>query len=514
MTPAELLLDDSTQSTAPHIEPFRPFPIEALPKPIASFVRDCANAIGCDPSFIALPLLVGFASAIGNSRRIQLKRGWTEPAILWGAIIGESGSTKSPALELALRPLHQRQDRQMREYHETQDQWLRDKEINEVKKAAWKQEVAKAASRDQAPPDPPSEVEEPTCNRCWTDDATIEALAKLLQENPRGLLTIRDELVSWLHFDRYSKSGGGSEAGKWLEMFGGRTLVVDRKTSPTIYVPQAAVSIIGGIQPDILWRGLGQEHRDNGLLARLLLTKPPKRAKQWTDADIDPAAEAKIAKIFEALYDLDPASGPDGEARPAIIMLTNEGKQAWITFYNEHNQEQADLTGDLSAAWSKLEGYAARFALVHHLVRAACNEDVGNAIDAKSIEAGVTLSRWFGNEAKRVYSALSEDEESRNHRQLVEMIELHGGQVSIREWQRKRSHKKAKDAKAELEGLVEAGFGTMENTAPGAKGGRPTTRFVLTMRAAEDSSTIIPATTEPPSPENSQIADDEEWGEL
>lgn len=501
-------LTKPTQPPVPRVEPFQPFPIEALPKAVADFVTASAKAIGCDPSFVALPLLVGFASAIGNSRRVQLKRGWTEPAILWGAIIGESGSTKSPALELALRAVRQRQDQMMKAHREASDQWQRDNEIFEAQKTAWKRE---AASHPETASDPPAAPEPPTCERCWTDDATIEALAKLLQDNPRGLLLIRDELAGWLNFDRYSANGKGGEAAKWLEVFGGRPLLVDRKTSATIYVPQAAVSIIGGIQPGILARYVGQEHRDNGLLARLLLTMPPRRAKVWTEADIDPKAEASIASIFEGLHGMTPALNAEGEQRPAIVMLTAEGKRAWIEFYDEHNAEAANLSGDLAAAWAKLEGYAARLALVHHLIRQVSPENgeaVGEGIDAVSIAAGVKLSRWFALEARRVYAVLGEDDDARQRRQSVEVIERKGGAVTVRDWQRSRSIRKSEDAEAELAQLVTAGVGRWEEVAPGPNGGRPSKRFILNdqgERASDDSK----AKEEP---EGTSVDDD--WGEL
>jgi hypothetical protein len=66
---------------------FRPFPLHALPAPIRGFVDAGARAIGCDPSYLALPLLTAIAAAIGNTRRLELKRGWSAPAILWGAIV-------------------------------------------------------------------------------------------------------------------------------------------------------------------------------------------------------------------------------------------------------------------------------------------------------------------------------------------------------------------------------------------------------------------------------------------
>jgi hypothetical protein len=377
---------------------------------------------------------------------------------------------KPPALELAMRAVRERQRKAMRDHAEAMRTYEAEQLNHERDLTAWK--------RSKDGDDPPEAVEEPKCARCWSDDATIEALAQLLQENPRGLLVIRDELAGWLSFDRYSASKGG-EAAKWLEMFGGRALVVDRKTSGTIYVPQAAVSIVGGIQPGILARYVGQEHRDNGLLPRLLLTMPPRLPRVWTEADIDPKAEARIAAIFDGLYDLKPASNADGEPRPAIVQLTAEGKQAWIDFYNQHNAEAANLSGDLAAAWAKLEGYAARLALVHHLIRKVSGEDVGDGIDAVSIAAGVKLSRWFAHEARRVYAMLAEDDEARQRRQSVELIERKGGSVTVRDWQRTRSHRTADDAEADLAELMTAGVGRWEEVASGPKGGRPSKRFIL-----------------------------------
>lgn len=525
--------DKLTQPTKLPIEPFQPFPVDALPDAVAPFVNASAKAIGCDPSFIALPLLVGFASAIGNSRRVQLKRSWTEPAILWGAIIGESGSTKSSALELAFRAVRDRQQKAMREHNEAMQDYEVARLHYERDLAAWK--------RSKADTDPPEALKAPTCERCWTDDATIEALAKLLQDNPRGLLVIRDELAGWLHFDRYNAKGKGAEVSKWLEMFGGRALVVDRKTSGTIYVPQAAVSIIGGIQPGILTRYIGQEHRDNGLLAWLLLTMPPRRAKIWTEADIDPMAKVGISSIFEALYDLKPALDADGESAPAIVQLTAEGKRDWIMFYNEHNAEAANLCSELAAAWSKLEGYAARFALVHHLIRQVSNETVVDGIDAVSIAAGVKLARWFAHEARRVYAMLAEDDESQQSRQLIELIERRDGSISTCELTRsgpRQYRGNPEAAGAALDVLAERGYGcwkytqrkkvfTLKGSGPGPtsppdgtkNGGSVSSSNGATINSHFNEGGLLPSVDdreaeEEPTPEDASAIGDDDWGVL
>lgn len=465
------------QAEAVHIEQAIPFPVSCLPQPVARFVDISSRAIGCDPSYVALPLLAGLASAIGNARRIQLKRGWSEPAIIWAAIVGDSGTLKSPALWVALQAVRGRQHVAMKQHAEAMA-------LYEVELVQYERDL-QDWKRSKAQEDPPVRPEEPKASRYWCDDTTVEALAVLLLQNWRGLLLVRDELSGWLgSFDRYSQ-GKGADAAKWLEMFGGRSIMVDRKggSSKTIYVPRAAVSVTGGIQPGTLQRALGVEHRENGLAARLLLACPSRRPKRWTETDISPELENQIEAVFEKLYSLEPRADWDGETQPLDLALTPAAKDAWVAFYDEHAIEQAELTGDLAATWSKLEGYAARLALIVHLTRWAVGdptlEDV-NVVDEQSIKAGVELSTWFGYEARRVYSILGENPEQREHRRLIEMIRSKGGSVTIREVQRSsRKYTNAKDAEQALEALVEAGVGVWEDPKPGPAGGRPVRRFVL-----------------------------------
>jgi hypothetical protein len=87
----------ATPPTVREIESYKSFPVVAFPEPIRAYVSQGALALGCDPAYLALPALAVAASAIGNTRTIRLKRGWEEPAIVWSAIVGDSGTLKSPA---------------------------------------------------------------------------------------------------------------------------------------------------------------------------------------------------------------------------------------------------------------------------------------------------------------------------------------------------------------------------------------------------------------------------------
>jgi hypothetical protein len=465
----------------PAVPAFTPFPVDVLPEPIRRFVIEGSSAIGCDSSYVALPLLSALASAIGNTRRIALKRGWSEPAIVWTVIVGESGSAKSPALELALRPIRKRQHDAMKRHADAMREYADAMAMHERDVAHWRK------SKSDAPP--PAKPEAPIADRCWTDDVTTEALGVLLQQNPRGLLMVRDELSGWFAFDRYVQGRGG-DAAKWLEMFGGRPMVVDRKTGGTLYVPRAAVSIAGGIQPETLRRALGQEHRDNGLAARLLFAMPPRRAKRWSEADVNPATETAVAAVFDRLFNLTPETGEDGGEQPRLVTLGDGGKRVWVAFYNEHATEQVELSGDEAAAWSKLEGYAARLALVVHLTRWAAGDATlhdPSRVDGVGVKAGVVLARWFGCEARRVYSILGESDEEQEMRRLVEWIERKGGTVTVRDLTRGPREYRGDPERASkaLGELVEAGVGRWEvNDHVGGRG-RPADRFRLLSRRGD-----------------------------
>jgi len=194
---------------------FPPFPVDALPHPIGGFVAAGAKAIGCDPSYLALPLLTAIAAAIGNTRRLVLKRGWWVPPILWGAIIGESGTAKTPAFKLVMRPILERRRKALERHAEQMRQY-------EAELVRWEKEMAKWKRDKKAADDPPEKPDPPQAERLLVSDTTVEALAPILLANPRGVLMARDELAGWTgSFDRYAGSKGTWRIIIALARFGG-----------------------------------------------------------------------------------------------------------------------------------------------------------------------------------------------------------------------------------------------------------------------------------------------------
>lgn len=462
---------------------YKPFVVDYIPEPIRTYIIEGAKTLVCDPAYIALPMLSALASAIGNSRRIKLKEAWHEPAIIWSAIVGESGSMKSPAIDLAMRPLRKMQNEAFREYAEAMEEY--------EKLEAEYQQALREKKKGYDLPDKPVE---PIATRYYCSDVTVEALAGLLSKSPRGLLLARDELSGWVRSFNSYKSGKGGDEAKWLELHRAGTLLVDRKsgTPRIVHIPDASVSILGGIQPSILSQVLGTEHFENGLAARLLLAMPPRRAKQWTEADIDSTLEERVENIFKWLLELEMFDDFDEGLKPRVLSLTPEAQKMWIEFYNDHAKEQAEIAGgEMSAAMSKLEAYAARLALVIHCVRSVtfeCTLESKDCIDERSIAAGVMIANWFKSEIKRVYSVMREGEMQKEQRQLLEMVRRKGGKLTVRALQRSsRAYQGDPDtAENALQELVNIGWGKWEYAQPGSTGGRPSKVFVIESDSGDD----------------------------
>lgn len=454
---------------------WQPYPTAALPEPFGEFVTSTAEALGCDASYVALPLLVAAAAAIGTTRRLAAKTTWKVPSILWGTIVGESGTLKTPALSIALQWTRKHQENWLADYREAQKQFKSDWQVYEKEFGQWK--------RSKNGELPPAAPEAPEATRVLVEDTTVEALAPILQANPRGVLLARDELAGWLGgFDRYANTKG-ADAAHWLSMYNAESLLVDRKTSGTFHVPLAAVSIVGGIQPGILRRALGAENRENGLAARLLLTMPPRHAKRWTEADIVPAVASAVGDVFGRLFALEYDVNQDGKPVARLMRLDADAKKAYVEFYNRHAKALAAAEGDWAAALSKLEEIPLRLALVLHLVRWAAGQPVDpDVVDVDSMARAIQITEWHKHETARVYEILDADEEDEGQRQLIEWITRHGGAASVRDLAHhgpRRFRSDSAAAEVALDSLVEGGFGRWEDAPKNQKGGRPTRVFRL-----------------------------------
>ncbi|MEQ8850137.1 DUF3987 domain-containing protein [Botrimarina sp.] len=448
---------------------WRPFPTHLLPDPLRSLVQEAAAAIGCDESMVALPGLAICAAAIGATRVARIKRGWKEPSILWAALIHPSGGTKSQGRKVVLEPLLAHQRRARREYEEQALAY--EAQQAEYKKAlkAWEK------SKDNGPP--PEAPVLPVEVEFITSDANVEGVIRVLNRNPRGVLLERDELAAWVKsFNQYHN--GGADAQNWIGAHGGDYMKVNRAGfSKSLYVANAAVSVSGTVQPEVLSEVLKGEHTHSGFAARLLMAWPPLKVKRWSEREVSDATQRRYAERLAALLSLDFSVDEEGESYPYPVRLSAGALERFRRFVDEHGLEALDLGNAERAAHAKLEGYAARLALVMQLI----DDPDAEEITEDMISRGIELTRWFGNEAARFYRRRGPDARGGVDEKLVAWIEAKGGVVTARDVQRgRRNLKTIEDVEKALDKLVAAERGEWLPFEIGEKGGQPSRKFKLT----------------------------------
>lgn len=467
---------------------YKSFPTLVLPEPLQSFIREAAAAFGVDDSLLALPTLSALASCVGNSRRISLKSTWQEPCIVWTISVAPSGSMKSPAFRAALAPLHAWQTDEIEHHRAASESFEAEKIEHESKLTEWRKSKKLAT--------PPTKPTPPALRRFVVNDVNVEAVSCILEENPRGVLLARDELAGWLRSFDAHRGGKGGDSARWIETFHGQMLTIDRKTDrQLIHIPRASVCVTGTIQPETLRSSLGREHYENGLAARLLMAMPPRRVHYWSEAELNEKTDRRRIAMYRGLNALTGNTDRHGHLEPIDLPLDAGGKRAFVHFVNYHAEQQILLDGDLAATWSKLQGYAARFALLFHLIRQV-NEDPSlenpNAIDSVSVASAIQLVQWFGDEARRIQSVMIEGETDATTRRLTEVIRAKGGRITIRELQRgSMQGQTASQIRDELITLQSKGVGVLlQLPATGENGGRPKETFILQEVAMEESELI------------------------
>jgi hypothetical protein len=431
------------------------FPLDALPPELAGFVREASRALQCAPEALVLPLLAALGAMIGNSRWIQLKPGWIEPALLWTVVVLASGKVKSPAFDLVLRPL-QHFEAETREQHRLAlRQYEREMTRYRAALRLW----------EKKPYGPmPDEPVRPACLRLQVSDTTIEGLFPILEENPRGVLLQRDELAGWFKsFDAY-RQGQGGDCQHWLSIHRASAVTLDRKKDrESRHVPHAFVAITGGIQPATLRRVLTPEFFESGLVARLLLAWPTSPQRQWTEEGVPAEAIATLQGIYSRLRSL-PMKATDSGSELEVVPLSPEAKLEWAPFYNAMTAAQSSLDEEdpFAAALAKFEGSAARLALIIAFATwaAGTSATAPESIDGAAMRAGIRIARWAAEESRRVYRVLAADEQDQRLRRLCDWIRAQSGGVTPRDLARgPRSYRdNPKGGASDLELLVRRGW--------------------------------------------------------
>jgi hypothetical protein len=442
-----------------------PFPAEVF-GPCADWIKAAAECKGAAPDYVGHTLLTVVGSLIGNTRWAAPQSGWSEPPILFSALIGDPSAGKSPAMDAVLDPVRELETDLAHDYTDKLQEHEDAATIAAVSKSAWKEDIKAAVKDGSELPARPSAARTPDAPvrpRLSFSGATPEKVAEILEALWRSVLLRRDELSGWLgNMNKYS---GGGDRAFWLEAYGGRSYTVERVKRPEpITVDRLTVGIIGTIQPDRL-STLLLNGDDDGLLARLAIVWPERAPLRRPTMSVD---ETVARRAFQRLHELQPAYDEDGKPRPHFVPFDDGAVELLYKFRECCRGFEDTSEGLMKSHIGKFPGLAVRLSVIFAYLDWAIGDvaaEPGRVTAAHLGRACHYVAEYLRPMAIRAYGDAAAPSEERAAIQLARMIlDAHWTEFSIRDVvAKKRSGlRSSKEVNAATRVLIEAGWIRME----------------------------------------------------
>jgi hypothetical protein len=390
-----------------------------LPQVLADFVLDEADRMPCSPDYVAVSLMVSIGAVIGAGCAVKPKRrdDWLVVPNLWGGVIGDPSSKKTPALGVPMRFIDRLEAQEAAKLVEARKVYEAEMAAYEAQQSAVKTEMKKAASSSGSDPfrmasamddfanlDVP---EEPHARRYKTNDASIEKLCDIEARNPNGLMVFRDELMGLLA--SWEKEGHDGDRAFYLEGWNGTgSYNSDRIGRGEQFVKTHCLSILGGIQPDKLETYLSDiaSNLDNdGRIQRFqLLVYPNPVEWEWRDRYPVQGAREAVRDVFDRLASFDPlqdgAHPPNDFVRLPFFYFDDAAQEVFIEWCTALHKEliPAEENPLMRQHLGKFEKLFCSLALILHLAE-------GNIGDVK-VDSALRAAAWcdyLADHARRVY---------------------------------------------------------------------------------------------------------------
>ena len=204
-----------------------PFPIDLIPQPWRDWTADRARGAGAPVDYAVQALLAAVSGVCGAGVEVQITPEWSEPLVLWQALVGGASSGKSPVLE------------RLRGVLATIETLIRRSQ----------------GGREGGPA------------RIVVGNASIRAIAQVVAGNPRGVLLWRDHPSPWLA----ELGRSADDCAHWRQAWSARGVTLEDRGEPPLQLDRIAVSVLGTIEPDLLAQ---LESADRGLAGRFLYSWP------------------------------------------------------------------------------------------------------------------------------------------------------------------------------------------------------------------------------------------------
>ena len=379
---AEQLLTERTDEVKENKIP--PFPVEVFPPVVQQIIKTTNESLNYPTDFISASMLYAVSLACGNTHKVEVKKGWQENAVLFITNVGKPNTNKSHPLAFALTPIFQRDKITYSDYEKKKQEYDQAEDKKGISKPSWQKFIL--------------------------SDFTPEALAEVHKINKRGIGVYVDELAIWFkNFNRYHK---GAEQEFWASVWSGTQINIDRKNGEPVLISLPFISVIGNIQPQILFELSKDSRAQNGFIDRILFAFPEGLQKNYlSDTEIDTVIIDNWENIISNLLNLKLQFHKETfKPEPTILKFTPEAFQL-LKQWQKQNVDLCNSTENdtLAGIYGKFDIHVVRLSLILEMLRWACagNEQIVQQVGIEAVNGAIQLAKYFRATAEKVYSVIS-----------------------------------------------------------------------------------------------------------
>lgn len=385
------------------------FNTDYLPKVIADYVDNLANAIQQPKQYIATSCLVSIAGLLGNKVCLDIDDRKAYP-ILWGMLIGDSGTGKTPSINEPMQPIKEIDKRFLDDYKKDYANYKTALELHEIELKTLKTKLKdckdeqKQSIREETEAFKRLEPIKPYSKEIFINTATKEALlSQLANDSPNGLILEIDELMDFIQ--SIIKSEKIEDHKLYVEAYNNGSFKSKTISRGTQYIDNVTISIIGGVQTQRLL-DFTNKYNGSGLLARFqLIPIAEKQQRVYKDNKLDFGVKSEYLNLLNKLQQIPQkfniVDNEKVKSEPKKYYYTKEAKSLYIDWFNK-NEKVKNESGqsDLMIEYlGKANNTFHAMALIYHL---ANNQD-SDHISKEVMQKVIATIDYFYNCADYLY---------------------------------------------------------------------------------------------------------------
>lgn len=391
-----LHLTNMLRSEVEHI-PETGLPLDAFPDRIQEIILNLARYENFNIEYTSSIILSAVATAVGNACHIHIKGEWESCSSLYMMLVGRPGLGKTPPLGFIYKPINEQDDKMFEKYN---DEW------NEYERAI-------AASNDKRHDGEDKLINKPHLVTTVISDFTPEAMMNIHQYNLRGIALVVDEILAMFNsVKRYSSRNNLIE--DLLTAYSGQPLKIIRKSEARpILIKKPCINLIGSIQTNMLQEIFRPEFMANGFLDRFLFVYPKnQKISEWRRDDrniVRPDIMNQWRQIVNKILSIPCITSETGSTVcPYVLSMSEEAEDYFYNWYNGIIKSVNSIEDDteVESRKMKLNGHAARLALLFQIMKWATNSDDMQTVGLDSVKAAIRMIDYYEDTYKRIQETI------------------------------------------------------------------------------------------------------------